>query len=149
ADPELAAALRSACLERGLLVELGGRHDTVLRLLPPLVMTDAEADTVLDRLDDALAAVGPRPVASTAPPSDPVAEPLAAPLSGGAQGADDLAPLVRVALDAMTSGTARRGGPITRGGPEAATEMVRELLDGQSLLAEEGTGAAAALAELA
>jgi len=36
-------------------VELGGREDTVLRLLPPPIMTDAEADAVLQRLADALA----------------------------------------------------------------------------------------------
>jgi diaminobutyrate-2-oxoglutarate transaminase len=55
AAPLLAAHVRAACLRRGLIVELGGRADTVLRLLPPLVMTDAEADEVLDRLAGALA----------------------------------------------------------------------------------------------
>jgi len=53
--PELAALARAACLRRGLIVELGGREDTVLRLLPPLIMTDEEADAVLQRLADALA----------------------------------------------------------------------------------------------
>jgi diaminobutyrate-2-oxoglutarate transaminase len=56
AAPGLAAGVRAECLRRGLIVELGGRHDSVLRLLPPLVMTDAEAGAVLDRLADALAA---------------------------------------------------------------------------------------------
>jgi diaminobutyrate-2-oxoglutarate transaminase len=37
-----------------LIVELGGRNDTVLRLLPPLIMTDEEADAVLERLAGAL-----------------------------------------------------------------------------------------------
>ena len=55
AAPGLAARARALCLQRGLIVELGGRHDTVLRLLPPLVMTDEEADSVLDRLAGALA----------------------------------------------------------------------------------------------
>ncbi|MCS0635393.1 diaminobutyrate--2-oxoglutarate transaminase family protein [Streptomyces sp. LP05-1] len=53
-DPVLARALRAACLERGLILELGGRNDTVLRLLPPLVLTDEQADTVLDRIARAL-----------------------------------------------------------------------------------------------
>ena len=53
--PALAALARTACLGRGLIVELGGRADTVLRLLPPLIMTDAEADAVLERLAAALA----------------------------------------------------------------------------------------------
>lgn len=53
--PILAAHARMACLRRGLIVELGGRSDCVLRLLPPLIMTDAEADEVLVRLSLALA----------------------------------------------------------------------------------------------
>lgn len=35
AAPQLAAAVRDACLHRGLIVELGGRHSSVVRLLPP------------------------------------------------------------------------------------------------------------------
>ena len=54
--PELAARVRSECLRRGLIVELGGRHDAVVRLLPPLIITDEQADTVLERLADSLAA---------------------------------------------------------------------------------------------
>ncbi|MFE4592546.1 diaminobutyrate--2-oxoglutarate transaminase family protein [Streptomyces laurentii] len=55
-DPELAAAVRRACLDRGLIVELGGRHNAVVRLLPPLTLTDEQAAAVLDRFADALAA---------------------------------------------------------------------------------------------
>jgi diaminobutyrate-2-oxoglutarate transaminase len=54
AAPELAHRLRAECLRRGLIVELGGRDDTVVRLLPPLTITDAQADAVVDRLADAL-----------------------------------------------------------------------------------------------
>ncbi|MBP2477827.1 diaminobutyrate-2-oxoglutarate transaminase [Crossiella equi] len=56
AAPALAAAVREQCLRRGLILELGGRQDSVVRLLPPLVITDAEADTVLNRLAEAVAA---------------------------------------------------------------------------------------------
>ncbi|PJN38266.1 aspartate aminotransferase family protein [Streptomyces sp. CB02959] len=56
ADPALAAAIQRACLDRGLIVELGGRHSAVVRLLPPLTLTDEQADAVLDRLADAIAA---------------------------------------------------------------------------------------------
>jgi diaminobutyrate-2-oxoglutarate transaminase len=38
-------------------VELGGRHESVVRMLPPLTITDAQAATVLDRFGDALRAV--------------------------------------------------------------------------------------------
>ncbi|MCP3820654.1 diaminobutyrate--2-oxoglutarate transaminase [Streptomyces sp. A3M-1-3] len=55
--PQVAAQVRAACLERGLIVELGGRFDSTVRLLPPLVITDEQAEAVLDRLADALAEV--------------------------------------------------------------------------------------------
>ncbi|MEV6838017.1 diaminobutyrate--2-oxoglutarate transaminase family protein [Streptomyces sp. NPDC051133] len=68
AAPELAAAVQRECLQRGLIVELGGRHSAVVRLLPPLTISDEQAAAVLDRLADALAAVarhheehGPQP----------------------------------------------------------------------------------------
>ncbi|WP_406712604.1 diaminobutyrate--2-oxoglutarate transaminase family protein [Streptomyces antimycoticus] len=54
ADPALAAAVQQECLRRGLIVELGGRHDAVIRLLPPLTITDEQTEAVLDRLADAL-----------------------------------------------------------------------------------------------
>ncbi|MEU6060419.1 diaminobutyrate--2-oxoglutarate transaminase family protein [Streptomyces sp. NPDC047097] len=56
ADPRLAAAVRRECLRRGLIVELGGRRNAVVRLLPPLTLTDEQAEAVLDRFADALAA---------------------------------------------------------------------------------------------
>ncbi|WP_234347303.1 diaminobutyrate--2-oxoglutarate transaminase [Streptomyces specialis] len=55
--PALAQQVRAACLDRGLIVELGGRFDATVRLLPPLVITDEEAEAVLDRLADAIAEV--------------------------------------------------------------------------------------------
>ncbi|QJT07185.1 diaminobutyrate--2-oxoglutarate transaminase family protein [Streptomyces asoensis] len=57
AAPALAAAVRRECLRRGLIVELGGRHASVVRLLPPLTITDEQVAAVLDRLADAMAAV--------------------------------------------------------------------------------------------
>lgn len=56
AAPALAVAVRQACLDRGLIVELGGRHSSVVRLLPPLTLTDEQAAAVLDRLADAIPA---------------------------------------------------------------------------------------------
>ncbi|WP_406101591.1 diaminobutyrate--2-oxoglutarate transaminase family protein [Streptomyces canus] len=57
ASSELAVAVQRECLRRGLIVELGGRHASVVRLLPPLTITDEQATAVLDRLADAVAAV--------------------------------------------------------------------------------------------
>ncbi|MEU6477828.1 diaminobutyrate--2-oxoglutarate transaminase family protein [Streptomyces sp. NPDC047017] len=56
AAPGLAATVQRECLRRGLIVELGGRHASVVRLLPPLTLTDEQAEAVLDRLADAIAA---------------------------------------------------------------------------------------------
>ncbi|CCB77258.1 MULTISPECIES: diaminobutyrate--2-oxoglutarate transaminase [Streptomycetaceae] len=56
AAPRLAAAVQAQALRRGLIVELGGRHGSVVRLLPPLTITDEQAEAVLDRLSDAIAA---------------------------------------------------------------------------------------------
>ncbi|WP_196943141.1 diaminobutyrate--2-oxoglutarate transaminase family protein [Streptomyces sclerotialus] len=53
---QLAAEVQQQCLDRGLIVELGGRGAAVVRLLPPLTLTDEQADAVLDRLADAIAA---------------------------------------------------------------------------------------------
>jgi diaminobutyrate-2-oxoglutarate transaminase len=58
AAPLLARRVRAAALERGLLVELGGRHGAVLRLLPPLTITDAEADEVVSILISVIAQTG-------------------------------------------------------------------------------------------
>lgn len=56
----LATAVRQECLNRGLIVELGGRNSSVVRLLPPLTLTDDQAAAVLDRLSDAIPAAASR-----------------------------------------------------------------------------------------
>ncbi|MFL6110509.1 MAG: aspartate aminotransferase family protein [Catenulispora sp.] len=56
-----ARAVQRHCLEHGLILEVGGRADGVVRLLPPLVVTEAVLDTALDVIDDALAATAPVP----------------------------------------------------------------------------------------
>jgi diaminobutyrate-2-oxoglutarate transaminase len=56
AAPGLARRVRAEALARGLIVELGGRHGAVLRLLPPLTMTELEAEQVRDLVLDSIAA---------------------------------------------------------------------------------------------
>ncbi len=51
-----AGAVVPAGLERGVVVNRTA--ETVVRLLPPLVISETEADEALDRLDAALGAVG-------------------------------------------------------------------------------------------
>ena len=46
ADGERARKLQRACLERGLIVELGGRHGATVRFLPPLIISEAEVEHV-------------------------------------------------------------------------------------------------------
>ncbi|RZU24188.1 diaminobutyrate-2-oxoglutarate transaminase [Streptomyces sp. BK239] len=54
---ELAVAVQHECLERGLIVDRCPGNSGVVRLLPPLTITDEQVDALLDRLADALEAV--------------------------------------------------------------------------------------------
>lgn len=56
AAPHLAARVQREALRRGLIIELGGRHGSVVRLLPPLTITDEQAEAVLERLAGAIEA---------------------------------------------------------------------------------------------
>jgi diaminobutyrate-2-oxoglutarate transaminase len=51
---ELAARVQRAALRRGLIVELGGRQDSVVRLLPPLTITEEITRTASEILADAI-----------------------------------------------------------------------------------------------
>ncbi|ACE85993.1 aspartate aminotransferase family protein [Cellvibrio japonicus] len=42
----LAAVIQRECLVRGLIVEVGGRFGSVVRFLPPLIITDSEVDKI-------------------------------------------------------------------------------------------------------
>jgi diaminobutyrate-2-oxoglutarate transaminase len=49
--PELARRVQRCALERGLIVELGGRHDSVVRLLPPLNVSRETLDDALEIIE--------------------------------------------------------------------------------------------------
>jgi diaminobutyrate-2-oxoglutarate transaminase len=55
--PQLSQALQRACFDNQLIVERGGRHGAVLRLLPPLTLTHQEGVIVIERLEAALETV--------------------------------------------------------------------------------------------
>jgi 4-aminobutyrate aminotransferase-like enzyme len=57
-SPDAAQAVTSAAFDRGLLLLSCGLHGNVLRLLPPLTVTDEELDRGLSILDEALAVAG-------------------------------------------------------------------------------------------
>jgi diaminobutyrate-2-oxoglutarate transaminase len=52
----LAPLVQNECLKRGLILELGGRHGSVVRFLPPLIITAEQIDEVARRFARALAA---------------------------------------------------------------------------------------------
>jgi diaminobutyrate-2-oxoglutarate transaminase len=54
---EVARAVQRAALDRGLIVELGGRHDAVVRLLPPLNVTRGTLDQALTILAESVSHV--------------------------------------------------------------------------------------------
>ncbi|WP_224450242.1 aspartate aminotransferase family protein [Haloprofundus salilacus] len=56
-DDDAADAVQDYCFEHGVLVWKAGRHGNVLRLLPPLVLTEELAETALDVIVDAIEAV--------------------------------------------------------------------------------------------
>ncbi|WP_330630595.1 diaminobutyrate--2-oxoglutarate transaminase [Halocatena halophila] len=56
AAPELAASIQQGCLERGLIVERGGRHSATVRFLPPLIVTADQIDEVAEIFESAVEA---------------------------------------------------------------------------------------------
>lgn len=56
-DGARARALQRACLQRGLILEVGGRHSATLRFLPPLIIRAEEVDVVAERFAGAVGEV--------------------------------------------------------------------------------------------
>ena len=57
ADGDLAGKVSAAAFEAGLLAETAGPRGEVVKLLPPLTISDAELDEGLAILDEAIRAV--------------------------------------------------------------------------------------------
>ncbi|NLS14030.1 diaminobutyrate--2-oxoglutarate transaminase family protein [Vibrio sp. SM6] len=57
-DGELTLKIQRAALERGLIVEKGGREGSVVRFLPPLIISFAQLDFVLSTIEAAILAAG-------------------------------------------------------------------------------------------
>ncbi|MGV2987015.1 pyridoxal phosphate-dependent class III aminotransferase [Vibrio sp. E150_011] len=58
ADGELTLAIQRAALERGLMVEKGGRDGSVIRLLPPLIISYEQIDFALRVIEEAIIVAG-------------------------------------------------------------------------------------------
>jgi diaminobutyrate-2-oxoglutarate transaminase len=56
ANPELASRIQKECFKRGLILEVGGRHGSVVRFLPPLIITEEQLDDVIAIFKDAVRA---------------------------------------------------------------------------------------------
>ncbi len=54
--PEFVKEFRENCLQRGLLFEVGGHYDNVVRILPPLIVTPKIIDEALNVMGEALKA---------------------------------------------------------------------------------------------
>ena len=63
-DPQLAAQVKVACRERGILIGVGGFFGNVLRIQPPLVIEQDELARVVGALEDALVAASPKTAAA-------------------------------------------------------------------------------------
>jgi diaminobutyrate-2-oxoglutarate transaminase len=53
-DAVLSASIQKNCFKQGLLLERGGRHGSVIRLLPPLIIDEAQCGEVVARFERAL-----------------------------------------------------------------------------------------------
>ncbi|WP_254531483.1 aspartate aminotransferase family protein [Natrinema gelatinilyticum] len=53
-DGDAVDAIQQYCFEHGVLIWTAGRHGNILRIIPPLVLTRALAETALDVIDDAV-----------------------------------------------------------------------------------------------
>jgi diaminobutyrate-2-oxoglutarate transaminase len=53
-DGNLARRIKLAAFANGLLLETGGRHGSVLRFLPPLILEESDVGAILDRFEKAL-----------------------------------------------------------------------------------------------
>lgn len=67
ADGRLARSIQQQCLRQGIVIELGGRHGSVVRFLPPLIITNEEIDVLAERFSLAVeAALAERELHETA-----------------------------------------------------------------------------------
>jgi diaminobutyrate-2-oxoglutarate transaminase len=54
-DPARAALIQRAALERGLIIEKGGRKGAILRFLPPLIISETQINFVAQTIKTAIA----------------------------------------------------------------------------------------------
>ncbi|WP_114767134.1 pyridoxal phosphate-dependent class III aminotransferase [Vibrio rhodolitus] len=95
-DGELTLRIQRAALERGLIVEKGGRDGSVIRFLPPLIISYEQLDFALRVLEEAILVAGGNHVAVN--PQDSWREHF---IHTGAQGSDQFAKVMNQTTSAM------------------------------------------------
>ena len=58
ASPELCSAIRDEMFQRGVIIEIGGHYNNVLRFLPPLIITKKLAETGIDICIESIEKIG-------------------------------------------------------------------------------------------
>jgi diaminobutyrate-2-oxoglutarate transaminase len=56
-DHDRAARIQQEAFKRKLIIELGGRNGSVLRFIPPIIVTEAQVDQIAEIIDQSCAAV--------------------------------------------------------------------------------------------
>ena len=56
-DGTLAKKIKMACFEQGLIIESGGRGGAVLRLLPPLIISDGELEKAIKTMEQVISGI--------------------------------------------------------------------------------------------
>ena len=56
----MAGAIRKACADNGVIIHANGAHGSILSIVPPMIITEAEADKVCDVLASAIAQIAKR-----------------------------------------------------------------------------------------
>jgi diaminobutyrate-2-oxoglutarate transaminase len=59
---QTADLIRQRCLDNGVIVEIGGAYDNVVRCLPPLVISERDLDYALEVVAGAVMDIGSSPV---------------------------------------------------------------------------------------
>ncbi|ROV58062.1 aminotransferase class III-fold pyridoxal phosphate-dependent enzyme [Vibrio ponticus] len=95
-DGELTLRIQRAALERGLIVEKGGRDGSVIRFLPPLIISYEQLDFALRVLEEAILVAGGNHVAVN--PQDNWREHF---IHTGAQGSEQFAKVMNQTTAAM------------------------------------------------
>ncbi|CAM2859639.1 pyridoxal phosphate-dependent class III aminotransferase [Vibrio rarus] len=123
ADGDLTLAIQRAALERGLMVEKGGRDGSVIRFLPPIIISYAQIDFALKTLQEAILAAG----GSLKDPEPTDKQWQQHFVHTGVEGADEFAKVMHHTVDAMKSVFAAVDKPYSGVDPQQLEAKINEV----------------------